>query len=73
MLLTTYQKTEIILGTIFFPLLFSLYYYVLNKPYSYYMTVDILWCTFVIFIILLIKNFYINFRLLQSQNFISIR
>ena len=64
MLLSNYQKTEILIGTIMFP---YLYYYYLRVTHSPIIIWDILWCTFTLFIILLFKNFYINFNILQSQ------
>ena len=69
MLLTNYQITEIILGTIIFPILYFLYlYFTVNDKIIYW---DIFYCTAVLFIILIFKYFYINFNILQSQNFSS--
>ena len=68
MLLTNYQITEIVIGTIIFPLLYFLYLYFLNETIVYW---DIIWCTLTLSIILLFKYFYINFNILQSQNFSS--
>jgi hypothetical protein len=65
MLLTKYQITEIVIGTILFPISYFLFLYFSKSNIIYW---DISWCTLVIFIILLFKNFYINFNLLQSQN-----
>jgi len=67
MLITNYQYTEIIIGTSLFPMLYFLYLYFLKKGVVYW---DIIWCTFSLFIILLFKYFYINYNLIQSQNFI---
>jgi hypothetical protein len=67
MLITNYQKTEIIIGTALFPMLYFLYLYFLKKGIVYW---DIIWCTLSLFIILLFKYFYINYNLIQSQNFI---
>jgi hypothetical protein len=68
MLLTKYQITEIILGTVLFPMLYFLYLYFSKINIVYW---DITWCTLVIFIILIFKNFYINFNILQAQNLSS--
>jgi hypothetical protein len=65
MLLTNYQKTEIIIGTFIFPMLYFLFLYFSNSYIIYW---DIIWCTTTLFIILLFKYFYINFNILQSQN-----
>jgi hypothetical protein len=64
MLLSRYQKTEIITGTLLFPII---YYYYLKLTSKSIMVSDILWCTLTLFLILLFKNFYMNFNLLQSQ------
>jgi hypothetical protein len=68
MLLTNYQITEIILGTLIFSMLYFLYLYFSAPTIIYW---DIIWCTTTLFIILLFKYFYINFNILQSQNFSS--
>lgn len=68
MLLTNYQITEIVIGTIIFPMLYFLYLYFARVNIVYW---DIIWCTLTLFIILLFKYFYINFNILQSQNFSS--
>ena len=69
MLLTNYQITEIIIGTVIFPMLYFLYlYFTVNDQIIYW---DIFYCTFILFIILLFKYFYINFNILQSQNLSS--
>lgn len=68
MLLTNYQTTEIIIGTFLFPIIYFLYLYFLSLPIIYW---DIIWCTISLCIILLFKNFYINYNILQSQNFSS--
>jgi len=69
MLLTNYQITEIIIGTVLFPMLYFIYlYYTMPGQIIYW---DILYCTFILFIILLFKYFYINFNILQSQNLSS--
>jgi len=65
MLLTYYQKTEILIGTILFSMLYFLFLYFSESKIIYW---DIIWCTITILIILLFKNFYINFNILQSQN-----
>ena len=68
MLLSNYQATEIMLGTVLFPILYFLYLYLSNTHIIYW---DILWCTISIFIILLFIYFYINYHILQSQNLSS--
>ena len=65
MLLSKYQKTEIITGTLLFPII---YYYYLTYIHKEIMIVDIIWCTLTLFLILLFKNLYVNFNLLQTQN-----
>jgi hypothetical protein len=70
MLLTNYQITEIIIGTLLFPLVYFIYlYYTIKGRIIIYW--DIFYCTFVLLIILLFKSFYINYNILQSQNFSS--
>jgi len=69
MLLTNYEITEIIIGTVLFPMLYFIYLYFTRKDQIIYW--DILYCTFILFIILLFKYFYINFNILQSQNLSS--
>jgi hypothetical protein len=68
MLLNKYQVTEITIGTFIFPMLYFLYLYYSKTHIIYW---DIIWCTLSLFIILLFKNFYINFNILQSQNLSS--
>lgn len=65
MLLTNYQTTEILIGTILFSMVYFLFLYFSESKIIYW---DIIWCTITILIILLFKNFYINFNILQSQN-----
>ena len=65
MLLTNYQVTEIIIGSLIFPMFYFLYLYFSESNIIYW---DIIWCALTIFIILLFRNFYINFNILQSQN-----
>jgi hypothetical protein len=69
MLLTNYQITEIIVGTFIFSMLYFIYLYLTTKESIIYW--DIFYCTFILFIILLFKYFYINFNILQSQNLSS--
>lgn len=64
MLLSTYQKTEIIIGTLIFPMVYFIYLYLSKTPILVW---DIIWCTITLNLILLFKNFYINLNLLQSQ------
>ena len=68
MLLTNYQITEILIGTFIFPMLYFLYLYFSESPIIYW---DILWCTLTIGIVLLFRNFYMNYYILQSQNISS--
>jgi hypothetical protein len=68
MLFTTYQITEIIIGTLLFPLLYFLYLFGSGTRIIYW---DIIWCTISLLFILLFKNFYINYNLLQLQNLSS--
>jgi hypothetical protein len=65
MLLSRYQITEIIVGTSLFPILYFIYLFLTN---SYIIMTDIIWCSLTVALILLFKNFYINFNLLQTQN-----
>jgi hypothetical protein len=65
MLLTTYQTTEVIIGTTMFPILYFLYLFFTETNIIYW---DIIWCTITILIILIFRYFYINFNILQSQN-----
>jgi hypothetical protein len=66
MFLSNYQITELILGTVFFALFYFIYLWLIER--SSYKWWDIIWCTFTIFIILLFKDFYINYNILQAQN-----
>lgn len=66
MFLSNYQITELILGTVFFALFYFIYLWLIERrSYKWW---DIIWCTFTIFIILLFKDFYINYNILQAQN-----
>jgi hypothetical protein len=65
MLLTYYQITEIVLGSLLFSMAYFLFLYISQSKIVYW---DVIWCTLTIFIVLLFKNFYINFNILQSQN-----
>lgn len=67
MLITNYQMSEIIIGTAIFPILYIIYLFITSDRIIYW---DIIWCTLTIFIALLFKYFYINYNLIQSQNFI---
>ena len=71
MLLTNYQKTELVIGTLLFPFLYALYKYVAGSraEMNHFAIIDIVFCTVSLCIILLIKNFVINFQLLQAQNY----
>jgi hypothetical protein len=68
MLLTRYQITEIIIGIFLFPMLYFLYLYFTKSGIIYW---DIIWCSATLFLILIFKNFYINFNILQQQNLSS--
>jgi hypothetical protein len=68
MLLTKYQITEIIIGSFIFPMIYFLYLYFLGGDIVYW---DIIWCSISLFIILIFKDFYINFNILQTQNLSS--
>ena len=68
MILNNYQMTEIIIGSSLFPMFYFLFLYFSHR---HILAWDIIWCTFSIFIILLFKNFYINYNILQSQNLSS--
>ena len=64
MLLSKYQLTEIVIGSFLFPII---YYNYLKLTSQSIIIKDIIWCTFTLFLILLFKNFYMNFNLLESQ------
>ena len=68
MILNNYQMTEIIIGSSLFPLFYFLFLYTSDRHVVVW---DIIWCTFSLFVILLFKNFYINYNILQSQNLSS--
>lgn len=65
MLLSVYQSTEIIFGTIFFLLFYYAYHYILNDTIKLW---DVIWCTFTVFLILSLRHLIINYQLLQEQN-----
>jgi hypothetical protein len=67
MLITKYQKTDILFSVLIFPLFYYIYLYLSDSKVRIW---DIIFCTFTLFIILLFKYFYINYNLLQSQNLI---
>lgn len=64
MLLTIYQKTEIAIGTIIFPILYVLYLYYSETPLVMW---DIIWNTITILIIISFKNLYLNYNIMQRQ------
>ena len=68
MLLSNYQITEVIIGTFLFPIFYFLYLYFASINIVWW---DIIWCTISLGIILLFRNFYINYNILQSQNLSS--
>lgn len=65
MLLSSYQKSEIIISIIFFPIFYFIYLKLTNYNV---ILLDVVWCTMILFIILLFKNFYINYNILQKQS-----
>ena len=65
MLLSSYQKTEIIISIIFFPIFYFIYLKLTNYNV---ILLDVVWCTMILFILLLFKNFYINYNILQKQS-----
>ena len=68
-MITSYQLTEIMMGSLFFILAYFLVLYFSVKDRIIYW--DIIWCTISIAIILTFKFFIINYYILQSQNFSS--
>lgn len=68
-MLTIYQRTELIIGTILFVLFYFLVLYFTNKEsLSYY---DVIITTIAFFLIMYIRYFFINYYIFQSQNFSS--
>jgi hypothetical protein len=68
-MLTIYQRTELIIGTILFTLFYFLVLYFSNKEnLSYY---DVVVTTIAFFLIMYIRYFFINYYIFQSQNFSS--
>ena len=67
MLITNYQMTEIIIGSVLFPLFYFLYLYLSESRIRIW---DIIWCSLSVLIILTFKYFYINYNLIQAQNLI---
>jgi hypothetical protein len=67
MLISNYQKTELLIGTVFFILFYLIYLFLSNSEINY---LDIIWCSFTLFIALLFKFFYIKYNLIQTQNYI---
>ncbi len=67
MLITNYQKTEIIMSTVLFPIFYLLYLYITEINIRLW---DVVWCTFSLWVILTFKYFYINYNLMQTQNLI---
>jgi hypothetical protein len=68
-MLTIYQRTELIIGTILFTLFyFSVLYFSNKENLSYY---DVIVTTIAFFIIMYIRYFFINYYIFQSQNFSS--
>jgi len=68
-MLTIYQRTELIIGTILFILFYFLVLYFSNREnLSYY---DVVVTTIAFFLIMYIRYFFINYYIFQSQNFSS--
>jgi hypothetical protein len=68
-MLTIYQRTELIIGTILFILFYFLVLYFSNREnLSYY---DVIVTTIAFFLIMYIRYFFINYYIFQSQNFSS--
>ena len=68
-MLTIYQRTELIIGTILFILFYFLVLYFSNKEnLSYY---DVIVTTIAFLLIMYIRYFFINYYIFQSQNFSS--
>jgi membrane protein implicated in regulation of membrane protease activity len=65
MLLTVYQRTEIIFGTVFFLFFYYVYLYILGDSIRLW---DVLWCTLTVFIIISLRYLLINYQLMQEQN-----
>jgi membrane protein implicated in regulation of membrane protease activity len=65
MLLSVYQTTEIIFGTVFFIFFYYAYLVILGDSIKLW---DVIWCTFTLFIILSLRHLIINYQLLQEQN-----
>lgn len=64
-LITPYQQTELVFSLIFFVFFYYFYRYFTEKPIIIW---DIIWCTLTLFIALLLRDFSLNYNLLQSQN-----
>ena len=68
-MLTIYQQTELIIGTILFVLFYFLVLYFTDKEnLSYY---DVIVTTIAFILIMYIRYFFINYYIFQSQNFSS--
>lgn len=68
-MLTIYQQTELIIGTILFTVFYLLVIYFTDKEHlSLY---DIIITTIAFFLIMYIRYFFINYYIFQSQNFSS--
>ncbi len=65
MLLSPYQQSEIVIGTIIFAILYVIFRTFFVK--STYMYFDILYSTFAIFVILFLKHFIANYYQIQTQ------
>ena len=64
-LLTRYQTTELIFATVLFPFFYFIYLFLSDYDILLW---DIIWCTITLFIALLLRDFSLNYSLLQAQN-----
>jgi hypothetical protein len=67
-MLTIYQKTELILGTVLFILFYFLIIHFSDQPFLYY---DVIVTTIMFLIIMYLRYYFLNYYILQSQNFSS--
>jgi hypothetical protein len=66
MILSNYQKSEIIIGTLIFAILFFIYRnYITPTTHLYF---DILYSSFGVFIILFLKSFSANYFQIYNSN-----
>ena len=69
-MLTTYQLSELLIGTMMFLMAFIGYKYFINEDSKYYYN-DLAITTFFFALILYFRFLLINYYILQSQNFSS--